>query len=722
MKKIKKVFMCILSMMMLMTAVPLAAFAAGETVDVNKDVSLTIHKYEYNGTVPKPSTGTENDGKNLPDGAKALAGVTFTVYKVADIVQENGTITYKPVKAITDADSSITEITAGMNTDAIKAFFTEKILTALSAKKIEKTTGIDGIAAFSKDDLVDGQGLYLVMETDAPAAVTQKTDPFLVSLPMTNVTEDGWLYDVHVFPKNKTTKAAVTLKKLGQIGNNTAVGTKDAKFVLQKLDNITQKWETQKKNAEGISIGDVDGIITMGNDTITVDNLAPGTYRFVEVKAPDAGYIMDGKTVYEFKIATNGDVTDLTNNKIIDGTLTVTNYQPTVDKDVLKKGGTETTEGDWKDAADYSVGDHVPFRITATVPANIDKLKTFKLVDTMSTGLKMDATDEGSFVVEYYNGTALVTDTGITTVPIYDSASNTWTFDLKDDTAALKAKGITSIIVKFTATLTQEAVTSAPGVNGNYNTIGLEYSNKVLPDNTDPDNPNQPQNPDNPDTPYDETITITDKVVVCTFGMELIKKFQDGTPSAAINATFDLYRPAVIGEIGSVKIKLENGTEADVVKVGTYTTDENGKITINTGETGTADMAFSNGTYYFVETKTADGYNLLKHPVKVNVEIYYKATTKTVKTIKKYNKNGNLIGTETVVEESGKDETTYYKDEICTQPVNADTNNPDMPVTINVVNKKGFTLPLTGGMGILMFSVIGIGLIAGGAVLLVRSK
>ena len=64
---------------------------------------------------------------------------------------------------------------------------------------------------------------YYVSETNAPANVTGKTDDFLVSLPMTNVEGNDWIYDVHVFPKNKTTYGGVTLVKQGKEGTKAAV-------------------------------------------------------------------------------------------------------------------------------------------------------------------------------------------------------------------------------------------------------------------------------------------------------------------------------------------------------------------------------------------------------------------------------------------------------------------------------------------------------------------
>lgn len=54
-------------------------------------------------------------------------------------------------------------------------------------------------------------GLYLIVETKVPEMVTDTTNPFLVSLPMTsvngtNATDGGtrWIYDVALYPKNLT--------------------------------------------------------------------------------------------------------------------------------------------------------------------------------------------------------------------------------------------------------------------------------------------------------------------------------------------------------------------------------------------------------------------------------------------------------------------------------------------------------------------------------------
>ena len=158
------------------------------------------------------------------------------------------------------------------------------------------------------------------------------------------------------------------------------------------------------------------------------------------------------------------------------------------------------------------------------------------------------------------------------------------------------------------------------------------------------------------------------------------------------------------GETKDTTLKV-NGSSVDVKKVGTYTTDANGKININTTQSGVNDKAFSNETYYFVETFTAAGYNLLKEPVAAKIQLYYDQTFKTTTTETKYDKDGNVIGTPTVTE-SGADKTTYYTNSEKTATTTATTTS------VSVVNKKGFVLPTTGGAGTLVFTLAGIVLMA----------
>lgn len=58
------------------------------------------------------------------------------------------------------------------------------------------------------------KGVYLVTETDAPDGVT-KAEPFLAYVPMANPAGNGWIYNVHVYPKNTQTTVTKAVKDAG---------------------------------------------------------------------------------------------------------------------------------------------------------------------------------------------------------------------------------------------------------------------------------------------------------------------------------------------------------------------------------------------------------------------------------------------------------------------------------------------------------------------------
>lgn len=527
----------------------------------------------------------------------------------------------------------------------------------------EVKTDVNGVAEFKNLAL----GLYLVVETTSPAIVTGPCDPFLISVPMTTDGDD-WLYNVHVYPKNSTAVGGLSLVKTGKAG----AALKGVTFVLQKKNGDSWTDITKKSTALGDNTGTVLNLVTNEAGKISVEDLSSGTYRFIEtsVGADNKGYIMDGAATYEFKVEGN-DVT-YAGNTGTNITIPVTNDKPDMTKEV--KNGSE-----WKHDADYSVGDKVPYRITVSVPANIAKLKKFALTDT-PTNLKDDVTS------------VKVTDkTGKTTIPATATATadgNGFIIDFAP--ADLTTYAGQNIIVTYNAELLSTAVTTTAG---NPNTATLEYSNKILPDTDDEANPNKPGEP--------KTDKITDTAVVYTFQIQIEKKAEkaDGTPLADVE--FDLYKAVDAGTAGVA-------TADEVKKAGLDSSKAWKKINETSLKTNTegkvSQSGLKNGEYYLVETKTNAEYNLLKAPVKVTLNIAYTTTTKA-----EYN-----------IDETGK--TTLVKHEVeKTEFKNAGVASDGIQIQ-TVINKKGFTLPLTGGMGTVLFSVIGLALVLAGVVVITASR
>ena len=658
MKKFKKLLAGLLTGAMLLGSMSVSAFAADKTpvIDTTKTGSITIHKYTEDGGKGKPATG-KADATQVPTGAVAIKDVGFTIYKVADVTKLADYYSSTP-----ESLPAVSQYCTGSGKNVqLKPGVAEKIVGN------EEMTDENGVAKFTNLDL----GLYLVVETTSPAIVTGPCVPFLISVPMTTDGDD-WLYDVHVYPKNSTAVGGVSLVKTGKDGAK----LKGVTFVLQKkkvvMEGVTWIDITKKSTAKGDNTGADLTLVTDAEGKISVDGLSSGTYRFIEksVGTDNKGYIMDGAATYVFDV--NGTEVTYNGTKGDSIEIPVTNDKPDMTKQV-KNGN------DWKQDADYSVGDKVPYRITVSVPANIKKLKKFALTDT-PTNLKDDA-----------NSVKVTDKTGSTTIPATATATedgNGFTIDFTP--ADLDSYAGQNIIVTYNAELLDTAVTTTVG---NPNTATLEYSNKILPDTDDGYNPNKPGTP--------TTDKITDTAVVYTFQIQIEKKAEkaDGTPLADVE--FDLYKAVDAGTAGVA-------TADEVKKAGLDSSKAWKKINETSLKTNTegkvSQSGLKNGEYYLVETKTNAEYNLLKAPVKVTLNIAYTTTTKA-----EYN-----------IDETGK--TTLVKHEVeKTEFKNAGVASDGIQIQ-TVINKKGFTLPLTGGMGTVLFSVIGLALVLAGVVVITASR
>lgn len=653
MKKFKKLLAGLLTGAMLLGSMSVSAFAADAAtktpvIDESEKGSITIHKYEYNGTGGVTGTGETTDESKVPAEAKQkpLQGAGFTIYKVADV---NDLKTYY--------SKNPTDLPLVSDYVANDKIIDSKIKDGFTPQ--QQITNENGETTFSNLDL----GFYVVIETKTPDKVTTPAKPFLVSIPMTVKSGDNWLYDVNVYPKNKTTYAGVTLEKKGK-GDTLLQGVK---FVLQKQNGTS--WTNVTINEKTNAALD---LTTNANGQIIVDGLSQGTYRFIEIdRGTNDGYIMDGATTYNFVVGADGKVTYGSNPAAANITITVKNEKPDMTKQVQKKDGTA-----WGQDADYSVGDLVPYQIKVSVPENIAKLKKFALTDT-PTNLRDDV-----------NSVKVTDATGNTTIPATATPDgNGFTIDFTS--VDLTAYAGEDIIVTYNAELLSTAETTTAG---NPNTATLEYSNKILPTTDDGSNPNKPN--ENPSTDK-----ITDTATVYSFTIQVLKTADSAEGTALKDVTFEVYKEVATGTTNAItgdaaKNKGLASTKS-WLKIGDLTTDDKGKA---------EQKGLSNGTYYLVETKTNKDYNLLKAPVEVTLNITYTTTTKN----EYYT---DVAGVKTLV-----------KHEVTSQEFKNGENTFTGTLTQNVINKKGFTLPLTGGMGTVLFSVIGLALVLAGVVVITASR
>lgn len=760
--KLKRFLTGVLSAVMALSVCALPALADDETtvkdptnpkltastIDKTQVGSITIHKYgqlEEDSSAKDDGTGEADATVATNPENKPLEGVEFTLYRVkttADLLKYYDALEGASVEEFTAGDCFTATNESEWSATTLKPTYT----TSATGNDADAPVGKVGTAKTNAKGAAQFNGLpvgmYLVIETNKVQSVTKTVTPFLVSIPMTRIgdTEGDtnknnnlkqWLYDVVVYPKNSTAQGSVTLVKQGKHGDATPENLGGVMFKLFQYQDSKADYVDITDNLQNIT--PVDGksyvVTSSGNDlgTIKFENLPMGKYYVQEygyTTNNDKGYIINTKGKYGFKIDDQGQVavqaetgtgeTDWVTKddgfSAGNGTITITNYKPEFEKTVEPRTGTTSTD---KHQADYGIGDKVPYTLTIKVPENVAKLHTFKVVDTT---LK----DQLEHIPEDFKLTATDKDSGAQTLTEKDAYTKEITVGKdaeKKDTSILtvnftpaKLASVAggTITIRYYATLGAGAVVAD---NGNLNTAKLLYSRK-----TDTDDSSET---DNSKKPYE----ITDEGVVYTFMTSIEKKGKGGSYNDQLmpGVTFALYRKVEDAEwnkdskvtIAGQEYTKEGGVPgATAVKLGLAANESetwvqiyhDGELEAVTNDKGIVEYkGLPSGTYKFIETKTLDKYNLLTSPVDAKLSLSY--TTKW-KDTSKYDANGNLT--------NHKSETVEYK--------NGDAVVPDPNAVIKVVNRSGFTLPVTGGFGTLLFSGIGVLLVLAGVAVLFSMK
>lgn len=360
---------------------------------------------------------------------------------------------------------------------------------------------------------------------------------------------------------------------------------------------------------------------------------------------------------------------------------------PSVDKKITAVNG--TAENKKKTTA--SIGDKITFTVPMTVIVPADGLKMLAVKDIMGKGLTFDADSVNIYPMNgETRGTALKKETDYTIDT--KTGSNNVVFDFQSSYLKKLTAGSTiKYEVEYKCTLNDNAIL---GTTGNENTVSFYYSSKIenqpqTPGGNKPVTPEgntPPTDPDNPDTPIPSTPSDGNppKTVVYTYGVDITKTGKNSSKLKDVEFT-------VSDENGN-KINLEkrNGyyvtdTESNA---NTIISDENGKISIR---------GLKPGTYKIQETKTNQGYVLLKDAITV-------------------------IITQTS-EESGEATAMVDGKNVTMTEDNLNTGSKTAFVAMTVVNQKGFDLPKTGAAGTAIFAFIGIiFVLVAGAILLFRGK
>lgn len=337
---------------------------------------------------------------------------------------------------------------------------------------------------------------------------------------------------------------------------------------------------------------------------------------------------------------------------------------PTVDKKVQ-------VNGTGKDATDAKIGDTLTFTLTSTIPdMSAYSTYTFNFKDTLSKGLTFGQVT--SVKVEGANS-PLTVNTDYTVTTPTASNNNTLTVAMKDFKTKQQVNAGKKITVTYTATLNKDAVV---GGAGNVNSATIQYSNNPSTNGTGESEPS--------------------KVRVFTYGFTVDKYTGDQYTDAATRlagAKFTL-APKNGEPMSFVQVNAGSGTakaEYRVAKAG-----ETGTTTIITPANGKVEFrGLKNGEYTLTETEAPAGYNKLASAIGVKV-------------------NGQNDGTDT----THATVTITYNNDNNGSNYDQTASNGVIPVR----NKSGVTLPGTGGMGTIAFTVIGVLVIALGVAWTLKRK
>lgn len=454
------------------------------------------------------------------------------------------------------------------------------------------------------------------------------------------------------------------------------------------VDNTAtkNKLENYVKNNGGIAMPE-----TANTGVSTATGLPVGLYLVVETRVPEEVHTTTDPFFVSLPMTDvtgdhwNYDVTVYPKNQ--------TN-NPTIDK-LIK----EPTENVFKDVVTASEGDILDFRLVTKLPhitSEATYLTKYEFVDTLSKGMTYD---KNSVQVSFYtaetdakNGTG----TPITWGKGDGKFTPSWGADDHTMTVSMTTDGLASInqahtdeylVVTYKASVNSDA-SVVLGDDGNDNDVKLTYSRT--------------------NTTYENT--IEDKARVYSYGINLLKDFsgKDGDFSKVefkLQNKNDNYYVTATGAAGNYYVTGDVNV-ADEANGTTFVPDNNGKLIVNGLE---ADE------YVLTEIHTSDGYSLLKAPITIKITSAVDSITPSVATITGItNPNDHVIITNV-------NKASATVDNSATN-MSQDGTSTDARVDMKVTNTKSFTLPQTGGLGTILFTLAGACVVICGIVVLTKKS
>ena len=453
--------------------------------------------------------------------------------------------------------------------------------------------------------------------------------------------------------------------------------------------------------------------------TITIDNAVTGTtykaYRIFDLESYDTN-----KDVYSYKLNTKWN--------------DFSTYSTTIDSNTVSAADFFSVNSagyiEWKDAKKDAGADFAKLAKAFVVEKNIewDRTETASSTTVTFTNLTL-----GYYLVDTSLGSLCSLNTTAPSVTIKEKNSDT-TIEKKivingDEKVDSNSAGIGDT-VNFSITITVKdgdpkgyvLHDKLSGLTFDPNSLEVKVGTTTLTANTDYTLETNPADGDSFDVKFKDGKLKTNDVVVVTYSAtvaadatiagagnkntaKLVYNGKDSTKEETTTYVWKLNvhkyaldstnHEVALSGAKFVLYRMDNGVKKYATltnnKIDGWVTDKGGATTLETSGAGDILIEGLNvGTYYLEETEAPAGYNKLTEPIEVEIT----ATTSVT---------------------SGS-ETVQYKN------LSESSYTLATDATVKVLNNAGTQLPSTGGIGTTLFYVIGGGLMAVAAVLLVTKK
>lgn len=292
-------------------------------------------------------------------------------------------------------------------------------------------------------------------------------------------------------------------------GGTVTLGS-DASEIAKGLSNSTIKGFIGKLKLDD---SPTETVTSTTGGSYVIDGLTPGYYLI-----KDADNSLNGENdVYTgYIVEVVGDTTAEPK-----GTLPTVQKKVYEDQDANKAAESATheatTEFKWNDVADYDIGDEVPFKLYGTLPDNLDDYTAYyyKFSDSLGTEfdtptqLTIDVCGSKTFTATRNGDNWTVTGADNDGISVVKNGNgfNVIFANIKNNGAAANGR----VTITYNAKLNANAVV---GKTGQKNTVDLTYSNNPYDgyDGTSSTTPNTGETPD-------------DEVIVHTYALKLDKEF-----------------------------------------------------------------------------------------------------------------------------------------------------------------------------------------------------